>query len=276
MTLYRANPKDGIAWITGGSSGIGRALARELAAEGFTVAVTARDEDPIDTLVAETAHMPGRIIAYPCDVTDEKRMAATVAAIETEVGPMMLAVFCAGSYLPVAGDNLSVRKFRSSFDVNVLGIVHALVPTVRRMRDRGKGHVVMVGSVSAWFGWPTTAAYGATKAAINIMAEALKYDFDRINIRIQVMNLGFVDTPLLKGVGPKLPALMSPEAAARRMFRGIARGGFEIIFPRRLTWGLKVLSILPGPVCRWFIRTATGWHGRPPSLGRSQQPKSEG
>ena len=80
MTLYRASPTDGIAWITGGSSGIGRAVAKELAATGFTVCVTAREEDPIDALIGEAWPLPGRILSYPCDVTDEKRMAATVAA----------------------------------------------------------------------------------------------------------------------------------------------------------------------------------------------------
>ena len=197
MTLYRANPKDGVAWITGGSSGIGRELARELAAQGFIVAVTAREEDPIDMLVAETAECRGHVVAYPCDVTDEQGMAATVATIEREVGPIVLAVFNAGAYVPIAGENMSARKFRRSFDVNVMGVVNGLVPVVRHMRERACGHVVLVGSVSAYFGWPTTAAYGATKAALNLMAESLKFDFDKIGIRIQVINPGFIDTPMV-------------------------------------------------------------------------------
>lgn len=274
MTLYRADPRDGVAWVTGGSSGIGRALARELAAAGFDVAVTARGEDPIDMLIAETAGMPGRILAYPCDVTDEPNMAAAVAAIEQEVGPIVLAIFNAGSYVPVAGDNLSVRKFRQTYDVNVLGIIHGLVPVARRMHARSRGQIVIVGSVSAYFGWPMTAAYGASKAAINVMAQSLKFDFDKINIRIQVMNLGFVDTPLLRTGPARLPALISADAAARRMLKGIRSGGFEVTFPRRLTWPLKLLSILPGPLSHWFVGLATGWKRRPPSFGR-RPPKNQ-
>jgi NAD(P)-dependent dehydrogenase (short-subunit alcohol dehydrogenase family) len=268
MKLYRADPKDGVAWVTGGSSGIGRELAKELAREGYTVAVTARDEDPIDTLVAETLDMPGRVLAFPCDVTDEKRMASIVAAIESEAGPIVLAVFNAGSYAPVIGDNLSVRKFRQIFDVNVLGVVHGLVPVVKCMRGRARGHVVIVGSISAYFGWPTTAAYGASKAALNVMAEALKYDFDKLNIRTQVMNPGFIDTPLIHKVGLPVPALMSVDNAAHRMMRGIRSGGFEVTFPRRLTWSLKFLGIMPKPLCRWFIEASTGWRKRPMSFGR--------
>ncbi len=268
MTLYRASTKDGVAWITGGSSGIGRALARELAADGFTVAVTAREEDPIDMLVAETANCRGRIVAYPCDVTDEQGMAATATAIEREAGPIVLAVFNAGAYMPVAGENLSVRKFRRSFDVNVMGVVHGLVPATRHMRERGRGHIVLVGSISAYFGWPTTAAYGATKAAVNLMAESLKFDFDKLGIRIQVMNPGFIDTPLTQRSGFRLPVMLPASDAARRMCRGIRQGGFEVNFPRRLTWGLKLLSILPRPLCLCIVSALTGWKRRPLSFGR--------
>ena len=268
MTLYRANPSDGIAWITGGSSGIGRALAKELAAAGFTVCVTARDEDPIDALIAAAGPLRGRILAYPCDVTDERRMAATVTEIERKVGPIALAVFNAGAYVPIAGENMSVRKFRRIFDVNVMGVVHGLVPVVRHMRERGRGHVVLVGSVSAYFGWPTTAAYGASKAALNRMAESLKFDFDKINIRIQVANPGFVDTPLVKYNEFRMPALLPADTAARRLMRGIGHGGFEISFPRRLAWPLKLLGLLPRAWCLWLLTRLTGWAKRPLSFGR--------
>ncbi|KQZ96529.1 oxidoreductase [Mesorhizobium sp. Root157] len=270
MRLYRANPKDGVAWITGGSSGIGRALAKQLATAGYTVAVTAREGDPIDMLIAEAALLPGKIVSFPCDVADEARMAATVAAIEGRIGPIALAVFNAGAYVPIAGENLSVRKFRRTFEVNVLGVVHGLVPVARCMQARGRGQILLVGSISAWFGWPTTAAYGASKAAVNVMAQALKYDFDKINIRIQVANPGFVDTPLLKQSAPSLPAMIPAGEAARRLFKGIASGGFEIAFPRRLVWGLKLASIMPQPVRHWLISTLTRWKSRPLSFGRNR------
>ncbi|QPC93186.1 SDR family oxidoreductase [Mesorhizobium sp. INR15] len=268
MTLYRANPQHGVAWITGGSSGIGRSLAKDLAAQGYTVAVTALDDDPIDTLVVETAQMPGSVKAYPCDVTDEPRMARTVAMIEKELGPIVLAVFNAGNYIATPGENLTVRDFRKSFEVNYFGIVNGLVPLVERMRVRARGHIVLVGSVTAYFGWPTTAAYGGTKAAINILAESLKYDFDKMNVRIQVMNPGFIDTPLTEKNMLPMPGLMPVNRASRRMAKGINSGGFEVTFPRRLSWGLKLLSILPRPLCRWFISLATHWPARPLNYDR--------
>src|SRR5690606_16491304 len=88
MTLYRADPEDGVAWITGASTGLGRQLALDLAGEGFVVAATARDGERLLTLVKEAAGAPGRIVPYFCDVTDEHGMERTVAAIEKELGPV--------------------------------------------------------------------------------------------------------------------------------------------------------------------------------------------
>lgn len=263
MTLYRADPKHGVAWITGGSTGLGRALARELAMDGYTVAVSALDDHPIDTLLVETAQMPGKVAWFPCDVTDEQRMAKTVAEIEKELGPIVLAVFNAGNYLSTNGENLTVDNFRRTFEVNYFGVINGLVPTVRRMSARGRGHVVLVGSVTAYFGWPTTAAYGGTKAAINTLAESLKYDFDKMNIRVQVINPGFVDTALTEHNKLPMPGLMQVNRAARRMRRGIMKGGFEVTFPWRLAWPLKVLGMLPRPVCRAVIDITTKWKGQP-------------
>ncbi|RRI03811.1 SDR family oxidoreductase [Mesorhizobium tamadayense] len=268
MTLYRANPKDGVAWITGGSSGLGRALAKDLARQGYAVAVTALPSDPADTLLVETAQMTGHVKSFPCDVTDEEGMARTVAAIEEDMGPIVLAVFNAGNYIATPGEHLVVRDFHRSFAVNYFGIVNGLVPVVEYMRARGRGHVVVVGSVTAYSGWPTTAAYGGTKAAINILAESLKYDFDKMNIRIQVINPGFVDTPLTEKNMLPMPGLMPVHRASRRMARGISKGGFEVTFPYHISWPLKLLGLLPRPICRIVIGLTTSWWGRPLNFDR--------
>ncbi|MBZ9735639.1 SDR family NAD(P)-dependent oxidoreductase [Mesorhizobium sp. CA18] len=263
MTLYRANPKDGVAWITGGSSGLGRALAKDLANQGYAVAVTSLPEDPADTLVVETAQMSGHVKSFPCDVTDELGMARTAAAIEEQMGPIVLAVFNAGNYIATPGENLVVRDFHRSFAVNYFGIVNGVVPVVEHMRVRGRGHIVLVGSVTAYSGWPTTAAYGGTKAAINILAESLKYDFDKMNIRVQVINPGFIDTPLTEKNKLPMPGLMPVHRASRRMARGIRKGGFEVTFPYHISLPLKVLGLLPRPVGRFVIGLTTHWWGRP-------------
>ena len=140
-----------------------------------------------------------------------------------------------------------------------------------RMRDRGFGQVVLVGSVTSYFGLPSAAAYGATKAALNSMAQSLKYDFDKLNIRIQVVNPGFVDTPLTAKNKFDMPGLMPVDKASARFVDGIARGGFEIVFPRRLAWMLKAGTFLPQMLYHRIIRKATGWDQR--RFGIKKKPK---
>ncbi|PWK66908.1 SDR family NAD(P)-dependent oxidoreductase [Aminobacter sp. AP02] len=263
MSTYRASPEDGVAWITGGSTGIGRSVARMLASEGYTVAVTVRPDDPIDSLIDETKGMKGRVLSFPSDVTDEAGMAAVVAAIEAKAGAIVLAIFNAGTYTSVTGTNLGIGAFRQSFEVNVFGVLNGLVPVIERMRNRGRGHVVFMGSISSYFGWPTTAAYGATKAAVNVMAEALKFDFDKMNVRTQVMNPGFINTPLTEQSPFSMPAMMEVDAAAARICKSIRKGGFEATFPRRLTWGMKLLFLLPRPLREKALRIATRWQAEP-------------
>lgn len=270
MALYRANPRDGIAWVTGASTGIGRALALDLAREGYQVAATARTEEKLVSLAQEAEGMPGRIVAFPGDVTNENAMVAIVEAIESQIGPITLAVFNAGKYFQTRGEKLDAINFVKTYEINLFGVVHGLVPTVERMRERGQGHVAIVASVSGYFGWPSTAAYGGSKAALTNMAESLKYDFDKMNIRIQVINPGFINTPLTEKTAFRMPALMQVDDASKRILKALKSGGFETTFPHRFTWFLKALRVCPQPLRFWFVNRATGWSKRPISTGRKR------
>jgi NAD(P)-dependent dehydrogenase (short-subunit alcohol dehydrogenase family) len=260
MELYRARPGDGVVWITGASSGIGRKLALDLAAEGYDVAATARSDDKLHELVKEVSGAPGKIIAFPGDVTDAAAMERLVERIEDEAGAVVLAIFNAGNYFPASGTRLNAESFRQTYEINMFGIVNGLVPLVERMKVRGMGHIAFVSSVSGYGGLPTAAAYGASKAAVINMAEALKFDFDRLNIRIQCISPGFIDTPLTEGNKFPMPALMSVDNAVKRITYGLQTGGFEITFPRRFTFWLKLVNLLPYPAYFWIIARITGWN----------------
>lgn len=269
--LYRASPKDGVAWITGASTGIGRALALRLAAEGYTVAATARDEERLASLAEEATTAGRNIFSFPCDVTDQAQMAKTVAAIERDAGKIALAVFNAGCYFPTRGDRLDALNILNTFDINLFGTIYGLTPVVDYMRAHGHGHVVLVGSASSYFGWPSAAAYSASKAALATMAEALKYDFDKMNIRLQVLNPGFIDTPLTEKYSFYMPGLMSVDDASARMARAIRSGGFASSFPKRFTFMLKLLNMLPFSARYLLVRKLTGWEKRP--LAKARKPR---
>ncbi len=262
MSQYRARPGDGTAWITGASSGVGRALALELARRGYVVAASARSAEKLEMLSAEASGLAGRIVAMPCDVTDEAAAAQTLDTIERDIGPVALAFLNAGRFLPARGEKLDIENFRLTYELNVFGVINCLVPAVARMKERKQGHIVIMGSASAYGGVPLAAAYGSTKAALNNIAEALKFDFDRLNIRIQIINPAFIDTPLTEPGRSRMPALMQPAEAARRIADGIERGGFEVTMPHRLTWPLKLVNLMPYRVYFYLIRRVTGWNKR--------------
>ncbi|MBO6636591.1 MAG: SDR family NAD(P)-dependent oxidoreductase [Roseitalea sp.] len=269
MGLYRVTAGDGVVWITGASAGIGRGLALQMAQRGYQVVATARSADKLEALVAESAAMAGTIHALPCDVTDREAMAQAVGDIEATHGPIRLAIFNAGNYWPASGARLDIDNFAKTYEINLFGVLNGLVPVVGRMKDHGCGQLVLVASVSGYSGLPAASAYGASKAAINNMAESLKFDFDLMNIRIQVVNPGFIDTPLTEKNDFEMPALMPVDKAVEQMIRGIENGGFEITFPRRFTYLLKLLRILPHPVYFAIMKRATGWDRKNLRMGKS-------
>jgi NAD(P)-dependent dehydrogenase (short-subunit alcohol dehydrogenase family) len=257
--VYRAKPADGIAWVTGASSGIGRATALELCRRGFTVAITARRLAELEKVVAE-ASGPGRIVAYPGDVTDRGQIEDAVSTMERVHGPIVLAFLNAGTFYPMKrGAPFDAQLIERTFAINVTGSANALAPVLVRMTGRGRGQVALNASVAGYGGLPTSAAYGASKAALINMAEALKFSLDLQGVTIQVVNPGFVGTPLTDKNDFPMPFLVPVDDAARRICDGFEKGGFEIAFPRRLAWILKAINLLPYALYFPVVARATGF-----------------
>ncbi|TPW29536.1 SDR family NAD(P)-dependent oxidoreductase [Pararhizobium mangrovi] len=263
MKPYIARPEDGAAWVTGASSGIGRSLALQLAEKGFTVCVTARRGEALQALAVDAQGLAGRIVPMPGDATDADAMVTIVETIARDHGGLSLVVLNAGAYEPVHAETMKLEDFDKTFSVNLGGSVRGLLPSVEAMRRAERGQIVLVASVTGYGGLPTSAAYGASKAALINMAESLKFDLDKLGIRIQVVNPGFVDTPATADNDFKMPALMQPEDAARRIVKGIGSKSFEISFPRRFTGFLKMLQFLPYSGYFAAVNRFTGWPKRP-------------
>jgi NAD(P)-dependent dehydrogenase (short-subunit alcohol dehydrogenase family) len=267
MQNFIARPEHGIAWISGASSGIGRALALKLAGEGYKVAVTARNHEKLVELQLEAAGLSGSIVVLDGDVTDAEDMEHVMASIEYEHGALGLVILSAGVYRPVHAEDLVRADFEETFAVNLSGVVNCLLPAIRHMKAKGQGQIAIVSSVTGYTGLPTSAAYGATKAALINMAESLKFDLDKMGIRIQLINPGFVDTPATRKNAFAMPALVSPETAAERIAAGLKSQAFEITFPRRFTYVLKLLRILPYGLYFALVNRLTNWRQRPLSAG---------
>ncbi len=229
------------AWVTGASTGIGRDVALQLAARGVKVAVSARSPEKL-------AALGPSVLAIPLDVTDPEACRAAVERIETELGPIDLAVLGAGTYSPVVIEDLNPAQFAHMMGTNYMGVVNCISALAPGMIARRSGHLSWIASVAGYIGLPKAAAYGPTKAALINLGESLYPEMRAKGVSVSVINPGFVETPLTAQNDFEMPFLMKPEEAARRTIEGLAAGRFEVAYPRRFVAILKTLRLLPYPL----------------------------
>jgi short-subunit dehydrogenase len=165
--------------------------------------------------------------------------------IEQRLGPIGLAVLGAGTYTPVSIDALDPSRFAGMMATNYMGVVNCVSALAPRMMARRAGHLSWIASVAGYMGLPKSAAYGPTKAALINLAESLYPEMKERGVSISVVHPGFVATPLTAQNDFKMPFLMQPEEAARRTIAGLAKGHFEIAYPRRFVAILKLVRALP-------------------------------
>jgi len=235
-------------WLTGASSGIGEALAHELARHGHKLVVTGRRQHLLEALAA---HYPGQIEAAAADATNAASLAEIRPALEC-FGPLSMVILNAGTceYLDITDyDSQVIEK---NLETNVMGAARCLdigLPALRAARANGLPATLVIVSSSAWW-LPFTRAegYGASKAALTYFARALRADLAAEGIDVVVVSPGFVKTPLTDRNDFPMPFMIAADEACRRIRTGLERGQTEIAFPRRFTWMLKTLSALPQPV----------------------------
>lgn len=253
MTIM--TPRHGCAWITGASSGIGAALALELASRGWQVAISARREADLQAVAAQH----GNIHGFVCDVTDRPAMAQISAEIEAALGPIALGVMNAGIYLPTALPDFDPTLFDRTFEVNLTGTVNGLAALIPNMVARGEGHISLISSVAGYGGLVTSAAYGASKAALFNMGESLAMDLKDSGVHISMVAPGFVKTPATDVNEFAMPFIIEADEAARRIAEGLAKNKTHISFPRRFSFLLRLINLLPRST---YVKLAGRFMGR--------------
>lgn len=240
-------------WLVGASTGIGLACAQALRAAGAQVVVSARKPQGIQDWAAQDAGVQWRAL----DVSEPEQVQATARALLAE-GPLDMVVYAAGYYRAQRASAMDIEDLLQHDKVNYQGalqVIHAVLPG---MLARQSGHISLLSSVAGWRGLPNGLAYGPTKAALTHLAETLYMDLQDQGIGVSVVNPGFVATPLTAQNQFTMPALISPETAARAMLHGWAKGQFDIHFPKRFTLWLKLLRLLPYRVYFPLVRKFTG------------------
>ncbi|MBD1548329.1 SDR family NAD(P)-dependent oxidoreductase [Roseibium aggregatum] len=233
------------AWVVGASSGIGAAVALKLADAGYLVAASARNEKALDLLATEAG---GPVQAFPVDILDRDAVERTFGEIEETMGPVDLAVFAAGIYLRDEPGRFDAELVSKTFGVNLMGTSHCLEAVLAKMVPRRSGHVAIIASVSGYAGLPGGGVYGASKSALITLAEAIYPELKEKGIAVSVINPGFVRTPLTARNDFPMPFMISAEDAAERIVRGLQSMRFEIAFPKRMVFLLKLLRLLPYPL----------------------------
>lgn len=242
-----------VVWVIGASSGIGRALAAQLHGLGALVVVSARNQAALQEFVA--AHPGSR--ALPLDVTDAAQVAAAVQALGAGGMPQVVC-YCAGHYRAMRADAIDLAEWHRHCAVNLDGAMNVLAAITAPLLARGWGHISLVSSVAGYRGLPNSLAYGPTKAALTHMAEVLQLDLRPRGIGVSVITPGFVATPMTAQNDFHMPAMVTPETAARAIVAGWARGDFMIDFPRRFTRVLALLRLLPYRLYFALVHRATG------------------
>ena len=228
-------------WITGASSGIGKALAEKFSLKGWKVAVSARRKEILNEMAKNQ-----NIFSYPLDVTNQEQIKDVFIKIIKDFEGIDLCVFSSGTYDPKLEQEINIEQNKFVMETNFFGVLHCIKSVEKYFKDKKDGHISIVSSIAAYRGLPNSSGYGPSKAALTNLTESLYFDFKKHNVRISLISPGFIKTPLTNKNEFPMPFIKSPEFAADKIFNGLTKSkAFEIHFPKGLTLLLKILRILP-------------------------------
>ena len=247
-----SNFKQQRVWVIGASSGIGEACVRALFQKGARVALSSRRVDRLEAIAQ--GYPKEDYLILPVDVMHEADVQDTYQKIEKEWGGVDLLLFVSGIYIPMRADTFNMTNAQKTVDSNILGPMRAVATVLPAMLNRSSGHIAIVGSVAGYSGLPKALAYGPTKAAMINFCETLFYDLQPKGIGVHMISPGFVETEATAQNDFEMPALISATTAANEILDGIARGEFDIHFPKRFSGFLKFLRLLPYPIYFWILR----------------------
>lgn len=228
-------------WITGASSGIGKAVAEKFANEGWKVAISARRKEILDDMAKNK-----NLFSYPLDVTNQEQVNNVFKKIIDDFGEINLCIFSSGTYDPKNEQSINVEKIKNVINVNFIGVVNCVKSVESYFKKKRSGQISIVSSVAGYRGLPAAGAYCASKAALTSFSESLFFDLKRYNVRVTVVSPGFIKTPMTDKNSFKMPMIKTPEFAAEEMYEGMVnKNNFEIHFPKSFTRLMKILKFIP-------------------------------
>ena len=234
-----------VIWITGASSGIGKAVATKFAKNGWIVAASARREN----LLNELKEINENIYPFPLDVTDIDKCKLVASSIINQFKNIDICLFGTGMHDPKSEKKFNLEKVREIMEVNYFGTMNSINSIYDYFSKKKNGQISIISSVAGYRGLPAAGAYCASKAALTSFAESLNFDMQMKNVRVSLVSPGFIKTPMTDQNDFPMPMIKTPEFAANEIYRGLTvKKNFEIHFPKAFTYFLKFLQILPSSI----------------------------
>lgn len=233
-----------IAFITGASSGIGYALAQQLAPKGYALALAARRADLLDALCQDVRQAGGEAIALACDVGDQTQVKQAIAETVTRFGRIDMAILSAGIGGPTNAAEFKAEKFQRLLQTNLMGVAFCLEELLPVMRQQGSGTIAAISSLAGDRGFPGSAGYCATKAALSTLFDGLRVELKAQGVNLVTIEPGYVKTPMTESFG-KMPFMMAADEAARLIINRLEQGDRVIRFPLAASAFMKLMRILP-------------------------------
>ena len=241
-------------WITGASSGIGKAVAIKFAKEGWQVVASARTEK----LLTDLSQLNNNIYPFPLDVTDKNRCKDVFKEILSKFQNIDICFFCTGTWDPNKEKDIDMDQIEKTINVNFFGTLNCIKTVEEYFKNKKSGQISIVSSIAGYRGLPNSSGYGPSKAALNNLAESLYFDFGRYNVNVSIVSPGFIKTPMTDKNNFKMPFLKTAEFAADKIYKElISNKNFEIHFPKELTFILKIFRILPYKLYFYLVKKLT-------------------
>ncbi|WP_306115976.1 MULTISPECIES: SDR family oxidoreductase [unclassified Roseovarius] len=229
-------------WIVGASEGLGRALAEQLDGLNARLVLSARTESRLTDLAAGLRDAK----VVPMDVTDRTDVARAVA----EAGPVDGMIYSVGAYEPLAAQEWEPETIERICETNYMGAMRVLGHLAPEFARRDYGHLVLIGSLAGFTGLPGATGYGSSKAALMHAGENLYADLRKTNVKVQLVNPGFIKTRLTEKNDFNMPFIVTPDKAASLTIAAMRKDRFQTSFPTMFSWFFRAGRFLPK---RWFL-----------------------
>ena len=240
-----------VVWITGGGTGIGSELAKILVKNDWLVVISGRRIEKLEQIKRFDSN---NIFSFKLDISSEKECKEVAKKILFKFKKLDLLILNAATYNPGSLNLNNLTSIKNILNINIMGQINCISSIIQNMKKKKEGHIVFISSPAGFRGLPNAGIYGVSKSALTFLSELMYLEFQRFNIKVQVVHPGFIKTPMTEKNNFPMPFLMSPKKAAFNIYKKLSTSDFEIAFPKKLIFPMKLLSILPNKIYFFIMK----------------------